>query len=101
MTVEKPITKLLVLDPTVVPEAAEASMAPRLDTLDGKVLGLLDNRKFNSNKVLDLVAEQLAEKYKLAGVMRRRKPNASKGVPDEMLNELVEGCQAVIVGVGD
>ena len=101
MAVETLVKGLLVLDPTTQPEPAEATMAPRLDTLEGKVVGLLDNSKPNSDRILDLIGELLAKRYNLAGVVRRRKPNAGKGVPQEMANEMAEECDFAIVGVGD
>lgn len=101
MTVTKIAEGLRVLDPTSEPEAVKAAMTSRLDTLDGKVVGLLDNAKPNSDKVLDMVAEILAKKYKLAGIIRRRKPAPSRGVPPETLEELVKESDFVITGVGD
>lgn len=101
MAVETIAKELLVLDPTTGPEPVQATMASRPATLDGKVLGLLDNGKPNSDKILDKVAELLAEKYKLAGVVKKRKLNATKEAPDEMLDEMAEECQFAIVGVGD
>lgn len=93
--------KLLVLDPTTEPEKVEASMAPRLPGLDGKVLGLLDNSKPNSDRILDMVAGILGSRYKLAGVVKRRKPGPGRGAPKEMLDELASESNFVIAGVGD
>ena len=101
MVVETSVQELLVLDPTTSPEPVEVTTAPRPDTLDGKVMGLLDNGKLNAGRVLDLVGEIIARKYNLAGVVRKRKADASHGAPEAMLDELAEECQFAIVGVGD
>ncbi len=95
------VKELWVLDPTSDPEPVEASMAFRPDTLDSKVLGILDNAKPNADKILDMVGEIVAKRYNLAGVVRRRKPDPSKRAPQEMLDEMAEECHFAIVGVGD
>ena len=66
-----------------------------------KVLGILDNAKPNADRRLDMVAELIAKKYERAGVVKRRKPGASRGAPQEILDELARECDFVIVGVGD
>ena len=101
MTVAKVAEGLRVLDPTSEPEPEKAAMVSRLDTLDGKVLGVLDNSKPNADKVLDLVAKILENKCNLAGIIRKRKPTPSRGVPQEILEELVNNSDFVITGVGD
>ena len=101
MAVETLVKELWVLDPTTEPDPLEASAAPRLDTLNNKVLGILDNAKPNADRILDMVAELIAKKYELAGLVKRRKPGASRGAPQEILDELARECDFVIVGVGD
>ncbi|MFC1982274.1 hypothetical protein ACFLV5_00555 [Chloroflexota bacterium] len=76
-------------------------MAPMLPSLDGRVLGILDNSKPNSDRILDMVAKFLGDKYKLAGVVKRRKSGAGWGTPNELLDELAKESQFVITGVGD
>ena len=48
VAVETLVKELWVLDPTTNPESIEVTMAAKLDTLDGKVLGILDNTKPNA-----------------------------------------------------
>ena len=57
------MTRLEVLDPTQEPIPQEAVPAPRPDTLDGKVLGLLSNGKRNSDVLLQMVHDVLADRY--------------------------------------
>ena len=101
MGVETLVKELWVLDPTTTPEPMPAEMAPRPDTLDGRVMGILDNTKPNADKILGIVGELVAKRYRLAGVMKRRKPSGNKGAPPEMLDEMAEECHFAIVGVGD
>lgn len=101
MAVEVERQTLVVFDPTEEPISVEAHLAPRIDSLDGKVLGLLDNSKLNADRFLDLLEQELREKYRLAGVVRARKPTASRVCPDETLADMAARCDAVVTAVGD
>ncbi len=92
---------ITVLDPTAPPIPVHARMAKRPGTLTGKRLGLLDNHKKNAAEFLDHLQELLSERYEFASVVKRTKPDVSRPAPDEMLKELVEGCDLVITGMGD
>ena len=101
MAVDKLVGKLIILEPTMDPEPVAVSIAIRPDTLDGKVLCLLDNSKLNADKILELIAGELAKRYSLSGVVRKRKSNLSKCAPQDVLDEIAEECDIAIVGVGD
>ena len=94
-------TKLQVLDPTVEPILADAVIAPRPETLDGKVVGLLANGKRNAPELLDLIHEVLADRFEFRGVVSRNKGNASLPCPADILDELAELCDVVITASGD
>ncbi len=89
------------LDPTVEPRLARAVIAPRPETLDGKVLGLLANGKPNSEALLHLVQEILADRYQFKRVLARTKDNNSRPCVPDLLEELVKECDIVITGTGD
>ena len=93
--------RLRVLDPTVQPIPAEGVVADRPETLDGKVIGLLANGKLNSEEILALTQEVLADRYEFKGVVARNKRNASRPCPEEIIDELVEQCDVVITSSGD
>jgi len=90
-----------ILDPTVLPDRAETALAPRLPALDDKVLGLLSNGKVNADRLLDLVREGLAARYRLREVVVRAKPSASRVADTELLRELSGRCDAVVTAIGD
>ena len=95
------VQELLVLDPTTEPETVEVIMAPRPDTLRGKVLGILDNSKPNAGKILEILAKTLTEMFSLSDVVIQRKLIPSRGAPDEILDEMARQCDFIITGVGD
>lgn len=65
------------------------------------VIGLLDNHKHNSDAVLDRLQQQLAGKIEGAQFVRVKKPEAGKGAPKAMLDDLAARCDAVVTGIGD
>jgi hypothetical protein len=95
------IPKLVLISPVNVATVAESSMAPRLPSLRGKRVGLLDNSKSKAGKMLDTVAAILNVQYGFTDIVRHRKPSASKPAAPEAIAELVRTCDLVIVGVGD
>ena len=71
------------------------------DGTSSLVIGLLDNHKHNTAKVLDRLEHRLQERYEGIRVLRARKPEAGKGAPRDLLETLARDCQAVINGIGD
>ena len=92
-----PIT---VLDPTSESEPSAIRLAPRLDRLHGRRIGVLDNRKANADRLFDLVEASLRDRYGAQVVRRHQKPDFSRPAPHAMLEDL-RACDAVITGVGD
>jgi hypothetical protein len=92
---------LKILDPTVEPDAAEATLAPRPAALDGVRLGLLANGKVNGGALLGLVAEALRAGHGIGPVIARAKDSASRVAPPELLDELARDCDAVVTAIGD
>ena len=95
------LSGLVVLDPTSGPVVERATRAPRPQSLEGKRVGFLDNSKQNSDKVLRYLDEMLRERYGIAASMHRRKPTASRVVPDDTLEEMLRECDLVVPAVGD
>jgi hypothetical protein len=91
---------VLLLNPTVAASNLRRAPAPRLETLDGKVLGLYANTKTNANTLLDAVAAVIAERFAIAGVVRRSEMENGVG-SDGPYDFLAARCDAVITAVGD
>ena len=95
------MTRLQVLDPTVTPIPEHAVIAPRPDTLDGTVIGLLANGKANSVEILELVQEILADRFEFKTIVAKNKGNASRPCPADLLQEMADQCDVVITSSGD
>ena len=76
-------------------------VAPRLKTLDGLVLGLLDNNKWNAQRLLRQLDVDLRSRFDLKDVLYRRKPYFSRPAPLELIEEFVTGADVVITAVAD
>ncbi len=91
---------LKVLDPRLSAEGEALRMAPPLAALEGAVVGLLDNGKIGAERLYDFIAEILKSRYGVREFIRRRKPDATRPVPPEVLAEL-RGADAILSAIGD
>jgi hypothetical protein len=77
------------------------SLAPGLDTLNGKTVGILSNQKINADTVLERLAGELGKRFGLGTVVKHIKTLQSQEAPAQILNDLAERSDFVISGVGD
>ena len=91
-----------ILDPTVQPgEAATVAYAPRPDSLAGKRIGLIENTKFNSDRLLQKIGDTLKSEYGAAETRMWRKKNSSVPAHEEIIDELKQTCDVMVAGIGD
>jgi hypothetical protein len=83
--------------PTGAIETELHALAPRLKTLNGARIGILDNHKEFADVVLRGVAEELQREHG-AQVTVWKKDYLGK--PSPFAKEMAAGCDAVINGVG-
>lgn len=76
-------------------------LAKRVPTLDGLVLGLLDNNKWNAQKLLRQLEVELRARYKLKDVITLRKPYFSRPAFPEMIEQMTMGADVVITALAD
>ena len=81
------------------PQAA-AARPPRLATLAGKTLGLLDISKPGGSIFLDRIEALLRERYGVTRVERLSKPTFTKPAPEAVIGQL-RGLDAVIEALAD
>lgn len=77
-----------------------AAPAPRLTTLAGKEVALLDISKPGGKVFLDRLEQLLVERYLVARVIRETKPTFAKPAPQDLLDKL-RHVDAVIEGLAD
>jgi hypothetical protein len=83
--------------PTGDPAVAARALAPRLATVRGRRIGILDNCKEFADVVLRGVAEALERDY---GARVRFWRKSYLGIPSPFAQEMAKECDAVINGVG-
>ena len=89
----------VVLDPTGEREPAQRPRLPRLPSLEGVVVGLLDIRKPRGDVFLDRLAGHLERAG--ARVERYAKPTFTKPAPLDVRQQIAEQCGAVIEALAD
>lgn len=95
------MAKLEVFDPTTDPREQPITYVARPDSLKGKRIGLVENTKFNSDKLLLKIGKVLQEEYGAGEVRIWRKHNASVPAHEEILDELSASCDVMVAGIGD
>ncbi|HKA62164.1 MAG TPA: hypothetical protein VKH83_07045 [Methylomirabilota bacterium] len=90
-----------ILDPVGSAIATSRAPAPRPGSLQGAVIGVLDNSKPNARALLDGVARALAEKVGARDVRVWRKPGASIGATAAVLDEMAAQCGAALTASAD
>ena len=92
------MTRVL-LDPTSETQPTTRARLPRLASLQGRTVGLLDIAKPRGDIFLDRLEERLRERG--AQVERFRKPTFTKPAPVDLRQEIATRCDAVVEALAD
>ena len=90
-----------ILDPRPEGAPEERGISAEVATLEGKVVGLLENRKYHADSFLLELQRVLEDEYKAKKVVYASKFTFSMPCADETIDELVEECDAVVHGIAD
>jgi hypothetical protein len=90
---------ITVLSPMGINQVEAHSMAPRLASLEGVTLGILNNSKPNSLFLQERVADLLGQSHGIAKVVTKQKSSAAVGADD--LDAYAQEVGAVITAIGD
>ena len=93
--------EVVILDPRDEGEPVGTALAPRPETLGGKRLGLLSNRKRNARELLHLVATLVGERFHLQDVSYIEKENHRRVAPPEIIQQFARRCDVAIVASAD
>lgn len=93
--------ELPVYDPRGVVAAEARPLAPRVAALAGLRLGVLDNTKWNANKLLRRMSATLERDHGFASVRYLRKESFSKVAAPAVIDELAANCEVVLTAIGD
>ncbi len=89
------------VDPTLRVANAGATLAPRADSLDGAVIGLVSNGKTHAPAILQRVAQNLIEAHGASDTVLMLKPTANLPAAPEEVEALAADVTAIIAAIGD
>ena len=90
-----------ILDPTTEAATQSIAYAPRPASLEGKRVGLIENTKFNSDRLLAKIGDILKAEYGASETRMWRKRNSSVPAHQEIIEELKRTCDVMVAGIGD
>ena len=90
-----------VFDPRGVVEAERVEPARRAASLQGLRLGVLDNTKWNGNRLLRKTAARLDAEFGFAAVNYYRKESFSKAAEPALIEEIARDNDVVLTAIGD
>jgi hypothetical protein len=93
------MSEITVWSPLGINRVQARPITPRLASLDGVTIGILNNSKPNSLRLQEQVVERLGRRFRLGGVVTRQKPNAAVGA--EKLDVWAREVGAVVTAIGD
>ena len=94
-----PIVLVNPLDETSRPQGKPA---PRIGSLEGKTVALLDISKPGGSWYLERLGELLEKRFGVRKIVRETKATFTKVAPEELIDRLVsEKCDAVIEALAD
>ena len=88
-------------DPTSSPPKRRANRAPRLATIQGARIGILENGKLNAEEMLKEFAQLFVERHGCTVRTLASKSNASAPAPANTLVKVAQDVDFLITGLGD
>mgnify|MGYP001368102196 CR=1 FL=1 len=89
-----------ILNPMMSYPEERTKLAPRLDTLDDKTVGILGNGFPGADEMMERVEEILWERFDLKGTVVKQKAYFGEPAPKETAEELVASCDVVFTAIG-
>jgi len=90
-----------VFDPRGRVDAERVALAPRVAALKGLRLGILDNTKWNANRLLHKTADLLVAEHGIGTVTYYKKESFSKYADPALITEIAANNDIVLTAIGD
>jgi hypothetical protein len=91
----------IAFDPRGVVDIAPLDLAARMASLGGLRLGVLDNTKWNANRLLRKTTTKLEQEFSFAAVNYYRKESFSKNAAPVLLETIAADNDIVVTAIGD
>jgi len=92
---------VMIFDPRGVVESSNTPIAARPNNLDGLRLAILDNSKWNANKILRGASAALRANITFAAVNYYVKQSFSKDAAPELIEQIARQNDIVLTAIGD
>jgi hypothetical protein len=90
------------LDPTGDSErAVDTTLAPRLRSVRGLTVGLLENTKPNAAATLSAVARELRRRHGLQASVMYTKSYFGTPAEESLIQQILRNCDFAVAGIGD
>jgi len=91
----------IVFDPRGVVETEPKPLSPRVGEVPGLRLGVLDNTKWNANRLLRKTVARLVEQAPFAAVNYYRKESFSKDADPALIEAIAADNDIILTAIGD
>ena len=91
----------IVFDPRGIVEATPRALSSRIALFQGLRLGVLDNTKWNANRLLRKTAALLEERHGVGTVRYYKKESFSKYADPALIAEIAASNDIVLTAIGD
>ena len=91
----------IVFDPRGVVETEPLALTARVTMLGGLRLGVLDNTKWNANRLLRKTVARLQQDHSFAAINYYRKESFSKDADPALLETIAANNDIVLTAIGD
>jgi hypothetical protein len=98
---QQPDRRVAVYDPRGVVGAEARPIAPRVQALEGLRLGILDNTKWNANKLLRELRDTLQREHRFAAVNYYRKESFSRFADPQLIEQIRAENDIVVTAIAD
>lgn len=95
------IGTIKIFDPCAEDVPEELGLSRKLDSLQGKVVGILENRKYHADNFMQELKEVLVREYGAKKVVYATKFSYSTACAPETLDGLTAQCDTIIHGIAD
>ena len=95
------LSDVIAFDPRGVVDTEPLALAVRTGGLDGLRLGVLDNTKWNANRLLRQTVGRLRKETSFAAVNYYRKESFSKDANPALIETIAAGSDIALTAIGD
>jgi hypothetical protein len=95
------LNDVIAFDPRGVVETEPLALAARVGGLDGLRLGVLDNTKWNANRLLRKTVTSLQQEFSFVAVNYYRKESFSKDADPALIETIAANNDIVLTAIGD